>query len=173
MKAFASQTQQIFAVSGLPVGARFVEIVNAACTVFDMDYGFVTRINEDGIEVVSATRQSVLFQNPTDHLVFNRRPGQMVSARQPDRSFSAVVAARKHPLLLNDVAQSDHLGALDLAGVEPVRFIGIPVWFDGMVFGTIELSGKASTRVFDPFDTAAAYFMSAALATPLALMAQH
>lgn len=153
---FSQLVQKLVALPGLRIEDRFAAITAAACNVFEMDYGYITLIRKQKIEVAASSGLCLLPKT--------------VQRTHLNNAFSQSLISDKLPLLLADTTRSAQDGMVDLTGKAPARFLGVPLLFDGTVYGTFELSGHAQARAFDANDLAATYFLSAIIATPLALL---
>lgn len=156
---FATVVRHIVGQPSITVNDRLKAVLRAACTAFEMDCGFVSTINENGLQIVTSTQD-------LDGLV----PPKLtrVSAYLINQ-----VIDHPAPLLIENMRCAPEYGQIDLAGRAPNRYIAVPILFDGRVFGVIELSSYADARAFGSCDLAAVHFMAATLATPLALLSDY
>lgn len=159
MLQFSQVVQKLLGLPGVRIEDRLAAVTAAACKLFDMEYGFITLVRKNTIDVIVATQPDMM-----------RDP---IRKDDLETALSQSVISEKMPLLLADTKRSAQRGLTDLTGRFPSRFLGVPLLFDGTVYGTMELSGAAHARPFEPIDLAAAYFLSAIIATPLALLGNY
>lgn len=156
--AFSQTVQAVIAAPGVNINARLLMLLVAACKTFQMDYGFITQLRKKRLEVICTT-------NP------DCPPASSCLEKSP-ACASTEILARKAPFLFETGTPGTVPRLTDLAGQLPTRFIGVPILFDGAVWGTMEMSGQSKSTTFSEAEVAAACFLSTVMAVPLALMSE-
>ncbi len=153
---FASKVQNIIGAKGISINDRLLMLLFAACDTLGMDHACITQVKGEQLTVVCATSSNVFPRTVALTDIATKTTGHVLS--------------RKCLIVVNDTAATPIVKSVDLTGQIPSRYIGVPILFDGGVWGTVELSGKSQADTFDADEIAAAYVLAAVLALPLALL---
>jgi GAF domain-containing protein len=157
IEPFASKVQNIIGAKGLSINDRLLMLLFAACDTLRMDQACITQVEGQQLTVVCATSSNVFPRT--------------VALKDIATKTTGLVLSRKCLVVVNDTAATPMVKSVDLTGQIPGRYIGVPIMFDGAVWGTVELSGQSQADTFSGDEIAAAYVLAAVLALPLALLA--
>lgn len=153
---FASKVQNIFGAKGISINDRLLMVLLAACETLRMDHACVTQVKDKQLTVLCATSSEIFPLH--------------VALRDIAKYTTGLVLARKSLVVLEKTAATPIEKPVDLTGQSPGRFLGVPILFDGAVWGTVELSGTAQNRRFTSDEIALADVLATVLAVPVALL---
>lgn len=114
-----------FMAPDIPIEERFNGILKMSCEALGFDSGLISKIDSDCIDI--------LFHVGED--------GGNVPENVSDLSgsLSALVMAGQEQVAFPDVSESGHANRCTLAGTVPGSYVGMPLIFDGTLYGTLEL----------------------------------
>ncbi|UWR23954.1 GAF domain-containing protein [Sulfitobacter sp. S190] len=116
----------VFALPALPVKQRFSILLNRACRVFGMDYGYIT-----------------LPQEPVSAVPFISARMVVPPAGPSKITLTHMLTSNRKTLHYDNPEMAPSADCPDQTGFVPSRFMGAPVVFDGRVFGTVEFGSRA------------------------------
>lgn len=153
---FASKVQNIFGAKGISINDRLLMVLLAASETLQMDHACITQVKGKQLKVLYATTSKIF--------------PQQVALKDIAGHTTGLVLSQKSLVVLDDTAASQTAKPVDLTGHSPERYLGLPILFDGAVWGTVELSGTTQTRSFTSDEIALAYVLATVLAVPVALL---
>lgn len=156
IEAFARDVQNILGEQGYLINDRLQMLLVAARDALRMEDVCITQIKKKRVRILCATPSDIWPQSVPLKEIDLYATGQMI--RQ--RTLIAAEADKATPITK----------AVDLSGRTPARYIGVPILFDGTVWGTVEMSGSAQPDGFKPDEITAAVFLAVVLSVPLALL---
>lgn len=116
-----------FLAPDIAIEERFSELLKMSCEALDFDAGLIARIDAGSFEVeFSYCRQG-------------SDPGGVVN-RLPE-SMAAFVMSGQRQITVHDVPGSPHRGRHALMGRAPGQYVGLPLIYDGTLYGVLELFG--------------------------------
>ena len=154
--SFAQQVQGVIGAAAMRINDRFEAILHDACHFFRMDYAVITLAGKGRVKVVASVGVTV----PRPSFKAAVTAPTLTQALLSERAVIVLAEANGMPCQILPA----------LTGTVPARFIGVPLLFDGVVFGTLELSGHRAGLPLSETELATAYFLASTFAAPLALM---
>ncbi|WP_139226445.1 GAF domain-containing protein [Sulfitobacter marinus] len=154
---FAHDVQNILGEQGYLINDRLLMLLVLARDALRMEDVCITQFRKKRVRVLCATSSALWPQSVPVKDIDLYTTGQIIQQKR---------------MVTSDVLNATPMTkTVDLTGRKPERYIGVPILFDGTVWGTVEMSGTAQPGGLKPDEITAAVFLAAVLSVPLALLA--
>ena len=130
---------EIVAQSGLDTEATLRHALEIGARHLHFEFGIVSRITDETYRIIVQT-------SPPDTLADNQ-------VFPLGSTYCSTTLARNELLAISDAANSEYAGHPCFKDFQLAAYIGMPVYVDGAIFGTLNFSSpRARSRDFDPSD---------------------